>query len=463
MVSAKLVGTLFERLHPQEIVKLEKYKAEIKIQGERTKTTQQDEQQPVRKQLKLCSFDINRNKNSALASPLIQKTFDQNVYNYDVWPSILLILLGSWSDRNQSRKVLIILPLIGQTLSNVGLLISTYFFYEISMELNVLIDALPAALTGGASLLLVGIFSYTSETTADDKKTWRIGIVHIMLTISTTTGTALSGVIYRWIGFYGVFSIASALYLLGAIYGFYCIREDKLETKKSQVLKDIFNIKKSLTTYKFIGKKENCDKTKQLFLITFVAVLNIGPNFGENAVLYLYTRYKFHWDEVDFSMFFTYFTVAHLIGSTFALSLFSKYLKIDDALLGALSVTSRIFGGIIYTLAPTALIFYIAFIASRSIMSKIIPPEEIGRANSIFGIAETLTMLIYAPMYSALYKATLGHFSGSFFVLGVTLSVPAVISYIWIYFYQKKKKMNEKMDVLEENRKSLLSLTHQPE
>lgn len=35
---------------------------------------------------------------------------------------------------------------------------------------------------------------------------------------------------------------------------------------------------------------------------------------GEMNVLYLYTRHKFHWNEVDFSIFFTYASVLHLLG-----------------------------------------------------------------------------------------------------------------------------------------------------
>jgi len=35
---------------------------------------------------------------------------------------------------------------------------------------------------------------------------------------------------------------------------------------------------------------------------------------GEMAVLYLFTRYRFNWNEVDFSIFSTYSMVTNLFG-----------------------------------------------------------------------------------------------------------------------------------------------------
>lgn len=50
--------------------------------------------------------------------------------------------------------------------------------------------------------------------------------------------------------------------------------------------------------------------------------------------------------------------------------------------------------------------------------------------NSIFGMSEALMPLIYGPMYSALYKATIKAFPGSFYLLGSFLTIPAVIIFM---------------------------------
>lgn len=68
-----------------------------------------------------------------------------------------------------------------------------------------------------------------------------------------------------------------------------------------------------------------------------------------------------------------------------------------------------------------------SFIAMRSIASKLVPPEELGKVNSLFGVCEALMPLVYGPMYSAVYASTMNTLPGAFFLLGGALTMPAVI------------------------------------
>lgn len=64
--------------------------------------------------------------------------------------------------------------------------------------------------------------------------------------------------------------------------------------------------------------------------------------------------------------------------------------------------------------------------------------------NSIFGVCEALTPLVYGPMYSATYAATLNVMPGAFFLLGGALTVPAVAIFAWLYV-QHRKEAKEKI------------------
>lgn len=96
--------------------------------------------------------------------------------------------------------------------------------------------------------------------------------------------------------------------------------------------------------------------------------------------MYLYVRYKHKWDEIDYSVFSTFNFVIHIIGNDdvyidnydinwrisllflgtiFSLTFFSKFLKVDDAVLGAISSISKILSGFVYAFAPTPTIFYL--------------------------------------------------------------------------------------------------------
>lgn len=59
-------------------------------------------------------------------------------------------------------------------------------------------------------------------------------------------------------------------------------------------------------------------------------MLLIGPIHGEIAVTYLFTRYKFNWSEVEYSIFSTYSMALQMIGILIAVSYFSKKLKFTD-------------------------------------------------------------------------------------------------------------------------------------
>lgn len=105
--------------------------------------------------------------------------------------------------------------------------------------------------------------------------------------------------------------------------------------------------------------------------------------------MYLFVRYKFGWNEMDYSIYSTFNFCAHMIGTLFSLIFFSKFLKVDDAILGVLSSASKIASSFVYAFAPSSTIFYLgaivemlngtSFIAMRSITSKLVPPEELGK------------------------------------------------------------------------------------
>lgn len=48
----------------------------------------------------------------------------------------------------------------------------------------------------------------------------------------------------------------------------------------------------------------------------------------------------------------------------------------------------------------------------RSIATKLVDSDELGKVNSLFGVAEALMPLVYAPMYASLYQATIDTLPG---------------------------------------------------
>lgn len=79
----------------------------------------------------------------------------------------------------------------------------------------------------------------------------------------------------------------------------------------------------------------------------------------------------------------------------------------------------------------------------RSIASKLVPGDELGKVNGLFGVCEALMPLVYGPMYGSVYARTLDTLPGAFFLLGGALTVPAVFIFAWMYTEHRKDRRED--------------------
>ncbi|GAB0092395.1 MFS transporter superfamily [Sergentomyia squamirostris] len=374
-------------------------------------------------------------------------------------PCLLILFWGSWSDRHGRRKPCMLIPIVGELLAAIGLILCTYYEW-LPMEASGVAESLFPGLTGGWFTQLMGTFSYIADITTEENRTLRIGIVNLCVSLGFPFGMALSGILLKQIGFYGVFSISAAMYVLALYYGMYCLKEPRREEKKIKAIKgseqnalvDFFDKQHVMETFTVAFRGKN--RSRVLMLIVVVMVV-IGPMHGEMSVFYLFTRYRFNWSEVEFSFFSTYGMVIHFIGTSLSVGIFSRLLQLDDALIGVISCMSKILSSFVYAFAVTEWQLYLgpvveflngtSFIAMRSIASKLVTRDELGKLNSLIGVAEALMPLVYAPMYTSVYAATMKSFPGAFFLLGGGLTFPAVVIFCYMYKLHKRDKL-EAMD-----------------
>ncbi|XP_050421662.1 solute carrier family 46 member 3-like [Adelges cooleyi] len=408
-----------------------------------------------------------------VADMIIWKTFVQSSI-----PSVLIIFIGTWSDRNHKRKPCMLMPIVGEFVTSIGLLACTYYFYELPMEIAGLVESIPPAMTGGWMTMFMAVFSYVGDVTTVKMRTLRIGVVNVFCSVGVPIGTALSGILYREIGFYGVYAIATVLYVFSFVYGMVFIKEEhpdvKTETKQPPLdtscvylVKDFFSLSHIKEAVHVAFKEGKHNRRLRIISLMVVVMVVMGPLHGEMSVMYLFTRVRFNWDEVDYSLFSTYSMITNLIGTMFSVGVFSHMLQIDDALIGFMSCMSKILAGFVYAFATTDFVFYLgplvdivngtSFIAMRSIISKLVPPDELGKVNSLYGVCEAMVPLIYGPMYSAVYKATLKTVPGAFFLLGGALTAPAALIFLWMYSeHVKERKANEAAAKEEEKKTGVL-------
>ncbi|XP_041976365.1 proton-coupled folate transporter-like [Aricia agestis] len=374
---------------------------------------------------------------------------------HTAFPIILMMFIGAWSDRTGRRKICIQLPVAGELISCILNIINTYF-YQASVEWTAFCSIIFLSLSGGWYTMFLGGYSYIVDITSEETRTYRLGVLSLGVTVAFPVGIGLSGIILRYAGYYGVFGIAVLIHSINFLYLYFYIEDHRwLENVKKDKQKgcvgflvDFFNFDSLKETVQIVFKKGPNNRRLKICLILFLVCLTFGPIWGETSIVYIFCRYQFNWDEIKYSMYCTYSLILHTSGTMFSISFFSKKLKLDDSMLGIIAMTSKIAGALMWAFARNGKDIYVApvlellngtiQIATRSITSKMVTSNELGKVYSLFGLAETIVPLIFSPMYSMVYITTLHILPGAPFLITVAASIPALFVFIWFYYEHKK-------------------------
>ncbi|CAB3243659.1 unnamed protein product [Arctia plantaginis] len=331
---------------------------------------------------------------------------------------------------------------------------------KMNLEMLIFSDAIIEGLTGGWCICFLTAFAYVSAITTIQDRTFRIGLVGFCITFGLPIGVGLSGILLRLVGFYGVFGISISLHALNVLYSIFVLKDPKRNPEQTEhasrgcchLIRIFFNFTNVKETIRVIVRKAPNNRRLRLCVLLGVVTVIFGPMQGELSILYLSVRFRFQWDEIQFSLFQTYNLIINSIGTTFTILVLAKHLGWHDSLLGIISSLSKIAASFVYGFAQTGAIFYLgpvidimngtALFAMRAIMSKLVEVEELGKLSSVVGMVENLMPLLYVPMYTRVYAATLDVLPGAVFLLGALLTIPciAVLCYL---FYEHRKQVGK--------------------
>lgn len=186
-----------------------------------------------------------------------------NFYDYICYaiPSLLLTFCyGSWSD-HISRKIPIMLPLIGNIIQNV-----LYIFAAKNIQspygFMLLINFI-AGICGGSATFFMAAISYQSHVTPQKSRTFRISIVYGCLNVGSFMGALLSGIMLEKTGFTFVYCVAIITTSISLIYVIFGIKDVK---KDSLVANSIYaqNTQSSETQKEKDDKKGGTERTEEV-------------------------------------------------------------------------------------------------------------------------------------------------------------------------------------------------------
>ena len=136
----------------------------------------------------------------------------------------------------------------------------------------------------------------------------------------------------------------------------------------------------------------------------------------------------------------------------------SRYLGLPDAFILILGSLGGIYGYLIFLTVNSANLLYLGFIdvfrdaipvGTRSIISKCVEPDELGKAMACLSFCFSLVGLL-SPTAGFIYSATVDWYEGFIYCMASTVFIIMAFIGIGIFFLQrtgnKKSKQEEKVE-----------------
>ncbi|KAK9873124.1 hypothetical protein WA026_021360 [Henosepilachna vigintioctopunctata] len=301
----------------------------------------------------------------------------------------------------QQRKPLIMIPIIGEIICCLLLILNSIFFYELPLIFTTLGDSIPFSLSGGWPCFNIGIYSYVGSKYKDEEKTFRVGIVTATSMSALLFGSCAGGFLYQQVGFIGFYSICSILLCTGLVIGYFTIHDEQPEMEENKEtttnFKQLFGVEQLISTIK-TAFKSGPNKRKCKILVCMVTLLLVAGTFnGEVSMNYMYTRLKFAWNASEFALF---------VG-------FQIFVQMLGACCDGFQMCS--------------------VIALRSLICKIVPPNELGQTNSMLALVEALIPIIFGTIYATIYQKTVDVFPGTYFFVSAGIRILGLGFFLWLY------------------------------
>jgi len=366
-------------------------------------------------------------------------------------PSIVLVLfVGPWSDKN-GRKPILVLPSVGIILSQFIWMLNVYFM---DASVYFLLFTSVSALFGGFTCFLIGIFSYISDITNVRERTSRLAIIDFFLFIGFPTGTFLSGLIFKHLGYYGIFGSVAVCQLVCMLYILMFVKESiEVDTENQLTLSSSWNLG-SILNWRLVNEvfeatfRKRQHKMRRVILILIFCMLMNVTGLSEGSIVYNYTRKVFFWTEQEFTRYLTFVVSFSGAASLIMMPLLSYVFRVHDAMIAIIACMSKISSLVVTTIAADGYTFIfasclgciglLAGTAIRSMLSKSVPPGELGKIYSLLGSLEAAVPLFMAPLFTTVYNSTIEYFPAAVFIVMTALFTVNLVLFSYVFYVLTK-------------------------
>ncbi|XP_066138566.1 probable peptidoglycan muropeptide transporter SLC46 isoform X2 [Euwallacea fornicatus] len=342
--------------------------------------------------------------------------------------AILCLFVGPWSDRF-GRKPVIVINLIGIVLMNVVMVLFSIF--ETVSPWYMIVCSVPIILTGGGASLLTVMFAYLTDVTSGQNRGFRMGVFETVMAVAVLLGSASSSYVYSAINYITVYAIAGFSSLLALVHALCFIPESLPNREHTGRFKAFFNVRNPAGMFRTSFQSRAHFNRAIILLLVLTLALYFIAIIGCSSVNFLFLRAKFQWTLQKYTWFNSGTSVLWITSTMVVVYVFHHKLHVAESKLILSGFVSLAIGAVVEGLARVDWLIYAAAIISypsggispmtRSLLSKLVEPEEAGKIFAFFNLVQNLLSLVGAPTYTTLYNATLGSNPSIFLFLSFTI------------------------------------------
>ncbi|KAF2880693.1 hypothetical protein ILUMI_25483 [Ignelater luminosus] len=359
---------------------------------------------------------------------------------------ILILLVGSYSDRYKIRRLFILTTLFGQLLALVGCILCVQFMNEWPLEALGFCQEIIYALFGGDRLLLMLIYAYVTDISTPQMRTVRVAIIQALWNLCYTIGQSLSGALLHRAGYMLILLFAFSLCTLAFLYGTFLMKDSRQTEKdkeKQKMLVDIFNPQHIVETFKMFKRYKETFRINIVCLLVIQYIYSTVIN-GENSVFFLFTQAVYEWTIAYYSYYMSVITTINSFNLFFIVPFCSKVLHFNDLAIIMMSFVGKIIANIIfgtmrsliglYVGAAFAIFRTVALVGIRSQITKYVSKDDVGKILSICVVIDSFGEGTASQIYNnGIYEHTRTTFPQAFFLLAIVLYFSGMIILIWMY------------------------------
>ncbi|XKL67795.1 hypothetical protein PGB90_003286 [Kerria lacca] len=340
-------------------------------------------------------------------------------------PCILSFFAGPWSDTH-GRKPLLLASLIGYFIS--------YALWTWGTSLTSLpphyfiLFSIPSSLCGGFTLLILSSFCYVCDITTIHNRSHRLGLLQAFLYMGAFIGIKLIPSLNNY-SYSVIFAISASIVYMSLMYTYFFVH-DSIQLPQSErmlVSRNPFKLSNVKNLFESCYSKQTPKNRLIISITIMVMTASMIQYTGESSIMYFFMQRIFKSTLDEYTNLLSFGILINAVGSFGGTLLFSRILKCDDLYLLCVSAFIRIiapfpiiFGWEIWHLYFSKLLGITTGLIGplcRSFLSRMIPPDELGKIFSLIASTESSMPMFATFFYSITYNITINSYPTAVFML----------------------------------------------